>query len=139
MTQVIDVELIKFLDGMRKDIEATKATVAVVGQQLIELRNELNDFRQDILSYRSLRAQAEISDLESRTMGTQSRVDILKGGSGGTDERIKKAVETELKKRGIDWRQVFQIMVQSVMAFLAVAVAGVLFWKLVNLLALNSP
>ena len=138
MTEKIDFELVKYMDGFRRDLESVKATLAVLAQNVIDLRNDLNDFKGDMLAYRALRAEAEIKELEQRRSSTENRIQTLKLG-GSTDERIAKAVDSAMKKRSIDWMQVGQVTVQAVVAALSVGVVGILFWKVIGVLAAHAP
>lgn len=123
---------------LRGEIGTLRNTLTVNTQQMIEFRNDFNDSTQEARTYRAVRATAELEELENRRHSAEVRIQTLKG-NGTTSEKIQAAVQKEIKKNSVDWRQVLQVAVQAVVGSLAVGVIGILFWQVIKILAANAP
>lgn len=150
------IELLKLLRRMEENNKTVLNTLAITTQQLIDLRVEVGTFAAESNASRQLRSSTDIAALEGELELLNKRLENLRTGtSGNTTERIKAAVKqevsssvgtsigdaikVELKKTQIDWLAVRQAVVVTVLCTIAAAVTGILFWQLVQVLAVHAP
>jgi len=114
------IQLIQTLNGnieiMKEAQRSTNSTLALAVEQLINLRNEINERERDTLVARTFRTSVEIQALEAKDAEyaiemekvrnaqeqVQAQLEAIKTSRGGTQEKIRTIVDDALKVDKID-------------------------------------
>lgn len=156
-TNAVDIQLIQLLSRLESSIEgmkglqqSTNATLATMVEQLIDLRNELNEYEVEAAASRLFRTETEIKQLEA--VDKQYLTEIMKlqdaqkltretledmrtkGTNINTSQKIKAAIEkykTENPPAPIDLKG-FRFSEKAWRNLLIAVVAIVLLWVMID-------
>jgi len=131
-----DSEILDELKGIKSQLMANTNTVAINTGQVIELRNEINNFLVETTGTRMAREHKEIAQLELELEKVNKMIEVAKTPPGATPKMsTSQKIRLELQKGKINWNAVWQTAAQAAAA--TVAVVGV--WQIIKLLAANAP
>jgi len=132
----IDTTVIDELRGIKSQLAVNTNTVAINTAQIIDLRNEINNFLAETTGTRMAREHKEIAQLELELEKVNKMIEVAKTSPGQTPKMsTSQKIRMELQKGRIDWNAVRQTAVQAAAASIVI----VSVWHIIKWLAANAP
>ena len=130
----------QLLTMLNENIRINTNTLAINTTQIIDLRNELNNFLSETVDVRISREKKELTQLEADMEAMTKKIEAARDMKDNPmRQRTSEKIRAEMAKGKINWLQVRQIAVQAVFAALSVALVGIVFWESIKWLAAHAP